>query len=92
MIAVEPAALKKEPPSKAVPLIRRAMESLSSEDEWFTLSSIGSQLIANNPDFDYRTYGSAKLGDLLDVTGQFEVDRSSLPARVRRKPQPNHDN
>ncbi|MEE9454385.1 MAG: NYN domain-containing protein [Paracoccaceae bacterium] len=78
--------VKKEPPSKAVPLILAAMKNIPSEDDWYTLSSIGSQLLAKTPDFDYRTYASSKLSDLLEATGQFEIDRSSLPARVRRKP------
>ncbi len=75
----------KETPSKAVPLILRAMKSLRSEDDWYTLSDLGKQLVTNIPDFDYRTYNAEKLSDLLAVTGMFEIDLLAKPARVKRK-------
>lgn len=80
-------AVTKEQPSKAVPLIIRALKSLPTEDDWHLLGALGSQLIVNIPDFDYRTYGAAKLSDLVIATGMFEVDLKSKPARIRRKPQ-----
>ena len=57
-------AAQKEPPSKAVPLIKAAMRS--HDDDWVPLSVIGSHVRAANPDFDPRTYGCAKLVDLLE--------------------------
>lgn len=70
------------PPSKVVPLVIEAMRTV--EEEWVLVGLVGSHLHAANPDFDSRTYGCAKLTDLLEKTGQFEVDRNP-PARVRRK-------
>lgn len=66
---------RKLPPAKAVPLIEAAMRSIGEEGEWYPLGPIGQYLIANNPDFDARTYGCAKLSDLLARTGAFEMRR-----------------
>jgi len=73
---------RKVQPSKAVPLIRAAMRGQDEED-WIELSIIGSHIHAANPDFDSRTYGCAKLSDLLEKTGLFEVDRNATPMRAR---------
>ena len=58
---------QKQPPSKAVPLIAAAMRA--HDDDWVPLSAIGSHVRAANPEFDPRTYGCAKLVDLLEKTG-----------------------
>ena len=78
------AAMKKQPPSKAVPLITAAMRSPDEED-WVSLGVIGSHIHESKPDFDSRTYGCAKLSDLLEKTGHFEVDREVTPVRARLK-------
>lgn len=72
-----------QPPSKAVPLVLDAMSK--EEEEWVSLSAVGQHLRAANPDFDPRTYGHAKLVDLLEKAGAFQVKRDH-PARVRRQP------
>ena len=74
---------QKQTPSKAVPLIKAAMRSY--DDDWVPLSVIGSQVRAANPEFDPRTYGCAKLVDLMEKTGQFEVKRNEVPVRARMK-------
>lgn len=65
-------------PAVAVPTILGAIKQLESGDDgWVRLSSLG-QLINNlEPDFDSRTYGSAKLSDLLRKAGIFDVEQSS---------------
>ena len=73
----------KEPPSKAVPLIAAAMRS--RDEDWVSLSVIGSYVRQANPEFDPRTYGCQKLTELLEKTGQFEVNRNDTPARARLK-------
>ena len=78
------AATNKQPPSKAVPLITAAMRSTDEED-WVSLGVIGSHIHESEPDFDSRTYGCAKLSDLLEKTGHFEVDREVSPVRARLK-------
>jgi uncharacterized LabA/DUF88 family protein len=86
--AVDPKALKKEPPGKSIPLIMGAFSGLADESGWCTLSVLGQKINASNPDFDPRNYGRAKLGELLEATGEFEVDRTVRPARARIKPKP----
>ena len=72
-----------QPPSKAVPLIAAAMRS--RDEDWVSLSVIGSYVRQADPEFDPRTYGCQKLTDLLEKTGQFEVDRNDTPVRARMK-------
>lgn len=69
----EPATPKKDPPSKAIPLILDAMKKIDPDQEWYSLGQLGQFIIKSKPDFDPRTYGSAKLSDLLTNTGRFEV-------------------
>ena len=75
--------IRKQPATKAVPLIIAAMRS--HDDDWVPLSVIGSHVRAANPEFDPRTYGCAKLVDLIEKTGQFQVKRDEVPVRARMK-------
>lgn len=79
-----PEKAEKEPPSKAVPLIRKAMNSMNQEDDWFFLGALGQALVSTHPDFDTRTYGSVKLSDLLRKTGHFEVKMIDGSLKTRR--------
>ncbi|SEW39151.1 OST-HTH/LOTUS domain-containing protein [Cognatiyoonia koreensis] len=77
---------KKQPPSKVVPMVLRAMQSLDDEADWYNLSPLGRQINRENPAFDPRTYGSTKLSELLTRTGQFEVRKGSGNGlQVRKK-------
>ena len=76
-------AMLRQPPSKAVPLIAAALRN--QEEDWVPLSIIGSHIHEANSEFDPRTYGCAKLADLLEKTGQFEVNRSESPVRARMR-------
>ena len=80
--AAEP---KNDPPAKAVPLIQRAMDKINQEDDWFKLGQIGQYIAADNPDFDTRSYGCAKLSDLLRKSGQFELKKSEGNHLVARR-------
>ena len=75
----------KEPPSKVVPLIIKAMNALDPEGEWFNLSQLGKQLNIAHSDFDQRTYGRTKLSELLDATGRFEVRRTNTNQTEARR-------
>ncbi len=66
----------RQPPSKAIPLVIKAMESIDPEGEWFSLGQLGQYITRAHPDFDPRTYGSPKLSDLLAKTGRFEVKKA----------------
>ncbi|RRH74264.1 NYN domain-containing protein [Falsigemmobacter faecalis] len=63
----------KLPPAQAVPLITAAMWAIDPEGEWYSLGQIGQFITQANPDFDTRTYGSAKLSDLMRGLPRFEV-------------------
>lgn len=63
----------KEPPQKAIPLIIAAMRAIDPEGEWYSLGQVGQYITQANPDFDTRTYGSAKLSDLVRKISRFEV-------------------
>jgi uncharacterized LabA/DUF88 family protein len=57
--------------------LRNAVEAASDDDGWAPLASVGHILTNQSPDFDSRTYGYAKLSDLVAATTLFEVDRRS---------------
>ncbi len=63
----------KEPPASAIPLIIAAMRAIDPEGEWYSLGQIGQFITQGAPDFDTRTYGSAKLSDLIKKISRFEV-------------------
>ena len=63
----------KEPPAKAIPLIIAAMRAIDPDAEWYSLGQVGQYITQANPDFDTRTYGSAKLSDLVRKISRFEV-------------------
>jgi uncharacterized LabA/DUF88 family protein len=67
----QPAA--KQPPSNAIPLIFAAMKKIDPDQDDYSLGLLGQVMTQLHPDFDPRSYGSAKLSDLLRKTGRFEV-------------------
>lgn len=81
--AQSPSSSPKRNPTKVVPLLREAMRAI--EEEWVTVGAIGSHLHHADPGFDPRTYGCTKLTDLIEKTGQFQVNRKENPVRVREK-------
>jgi len=68
-----PARGPKEAPANAIPLIIAAMRAIDPEGEWYSLGQIGQYITQGAPDFDTRTYGSAKLSDLVRKISRFEV-------------------
>jgi uncharacterized LabA/DUF88 family protein len=57
--------------------LRNAVEAASDDDGWAALASVGHIITNQSPDFDSRTYGYAKLSDLMAATTMFELDRRS---------------
>jgi uncharacterized LabA/DUF88 family protein len=58
-------------------LLRNAVEAASDDDGWATLANVGTFITKQRPDFDSRTYGYAKLSDLITATTLFEMNRRS---------------
>lgn len=76
---------KRESPAAAIPMINNAMQALDPEQEWFPLGVLGQAIQANHPDFDSRTYGCAKLSDLVQRAGRYEIRRTANVVEVRRR-------
>jgi hypothetical protein len=70
-------APKKANLNAAQKLLIAAMEKIDQEDEWYQLGHLGQQVLADNPDFDTRTYGYSKLSTLVGDMKQLETKRSS---------------
>ncbi|GAB1479887.1 NYN domain-containing protein [Paracoccaceae bacterium] len=60
-------------PEKALPLVLDAMRKIDPDQDWYSLGPIGQVMTQLHPDFDPRSYGSAKLSDLLRKISRFEV-------------------
>jgi len=52
------------------------MEKIEQDDDWYSLSGLGSQIMAANSDFDARTYGYTKLSELIRSLNQFEIRKN----------------
>jgi uncharacterized LabA/DUF88 family protein len=66
-------------------MVDKAIDAASDDNGWAHLGGVGSNLTKQSPDFDSRIYGYAKLSDLLEAAGPYEVDRSEKAIRVRRR-------
>jgi uncharacterized LabA/DUF88 family protein len=69
-------ASHKKPPGDALVLLRRAVSDVEDDNGWVQLGQVGQQLAKIAPDFDPRTYGQAKLSDLVEKVGAFETRRT----------------
>ncbi len=58
--------------------LRQAVEAASDDDGWAPLGHVGQLITKQRPEFDSRSYGYAKLSDLMVATTLFELDRRSL--------------
>ena len=74
----------KRPETEVIPLIRKAMTSIDPDGEWFSLGQIGQYMVRADPDFDPRTYGAARLSDLVKrLTVRFEVRKDGNQLMMR---------
>ena len=70
--------------TRLVQMLRNAVNASTGDDGWAHLGQVGSQ-IRNQASFDPRNYGYPKLGDLIDATNLFEVNRQDTFVLVRDK-------
>ena len=76
-----------QPHDAAVPIIKKVITQMDSEDGWVALGILGRQLANLASDFDPRTFGFRKLSDLVRKTDAFEIDQSKDDTmRIRVKP------
>ena len=57
--------------------LRDAVEAASDDDGWAALGYVGTLITKQQPDFDSRNYGYAKLSDLMAATSLFDLERRS---------------
>jgi len=82
-----PTANPLQPASAAVPIIKKVIAQMESEDGWVPLGEVGGQLSNLASDFDPRTFGFRKLSDLVRKTNSFEIERPKGGLmRIRIKP------
>ncbi|MDA0962871.1 MAG: NYN domain-containing protein [Proteobacteria bacterium] len=74
----------KAPLTDVIPLILKAMDKIPQEGEWYPLGQLGQYIVADNPDFDSRTYGKRKLSDVVQELKRFETRKSGNQLEVRR--------
>jgi hypothetical protein len=84
--AATPASGKRKP-AEATRMIAAVIADMDEDgDGWVPFGGIGNRLRNAHPDFDQRTYGHAKLSDLIRATGRFEIQAGAGGAmRVRDK-------
>lgn len=82
-----PAPTVRRKPSEAARLIASIIADMDEDgDGWVSVGGIGNRLRNAYPDFDQRSYGHAKLSDLIRATGRFDVETGQGGAmRVRDK-------
>lgn len=81
--AAAPAPGKRKP-VEAARLIATVIADMDEDGEgWVTVSGLGDRLRNAYPDFDQRTYGFAKLSDLIRGTGRFEVQTGAAGGAMR---------
>jgi uncharacterized LabA/DUF88 family protein len=82
-----PAVVPLQPASAAVPIIKKVIAQMESEDGWVPLGEVGGRLSNLASDFDPRTFGFRKLSDLVRKTNSFEIERPKGGLmRIRIKP------
>ena len=82
------APVKVQTPGDAVPLLKTAIAQMDSEDGWVALGALGTRLANLAPDFDPRSYGVAKLSDLVRKSGAFDLEQTEgRRVRVRLRPE-----
>ena len=72
--------------TKLVAGLRSCVSTASGEDGWANLSAVSSLMRKQQPDFDPRNWGYAKLSDLVRAIGLFDVEpRPTGGLQVRSK-------
>jgi hypothetical protein len=74
-----------QPRSAAIPILKKAISQIESEDGWVPLGQVGSQLSNLFSDFDVRSYGHSKLSDLVRKTEAFDIEKGEGGPRIRAR-------
>jgi hypothetical protein len=80
------------PMAEIVPLLHEAVAAFAEETGWTRLDAVGTYMLSLMPDFDTRSYGHAKLSDLVTKSGEFEVRRDNpMDIVLRSRLPPDND-
>ncbi|WP_245206505.1 NYN domain-containing protein [Rhizobium sp. 16-488-2a] len=74
-----------------IDMLTKAVIATADEDGWVNLGAVGSHVAKQSPEFDSRNYGFARLSELVEATGKFEIDRSGKTQKgvlIHLKPVP----
>jgi uncharacterized LabA/DUF88 family protein len=71
------AAAKLKSDTKLVGQLRAAVSAASDDDGFAALANVGHIITKQQPDFDPRTFGFAKLSDLVTASDLFNIERRS---------------
>jgi uncharacterized LabA/DUF88 family protein len=77
--------------SAAIPILKKVISHIDSEDGWVNLGLVGTQLTNLVSDFDVRTYGFRKLSDLVRSIEIFEIEKPEggrMRIRLKSKDNP----
>ena len=58
--------------TKTLALIKEVVEDMADESGWSYLAMVGNVLVKRSPEFDPRSYGFYKLGELMKSSNEFE--------------------
>lgn len=83
-VAVKLAAKELKSDTRLVSLLRKAVEAGADDEGWAGLGAVG-QHISKQASFDSRNYGYAKLKDLYQAIGLFEIQTKDKGVYVRDK-------
>ncbi|EXU94788.1 OST-HTH/LOTUS and NYN domain protein [Metarhizium robertsii] len=70
-----------ESPKSATEYLRSVVEVTSDDNGWASLSNVGGLTVKRLPDFDARTYGYAKLSELIRSLDAFELCSSHIEGK-----------
>jgi uncharacterized LabA/DUF88 family protein len=85
---VPPAKLRGD--AKLASALRKAVDSASDDDGWANLGAVGQLMRKQQPDFDSRNWGYAKLSDLVKAIGLFTIETKpgGIRLQLKKKRQP----
>lgn len=72
--AAKPARVTR-PLAEGLSLLHDAVTQFADQDGWARLDKLGTYILAREPGFDTRNYGSPKLSTLVTKSGEFEMRR-----------------